>query len=194
VGTEAPVSNVPLTYWHPFDASVPGEARVEKVIEWLSMSDDKRPHMITLYFEDVDTTTHIHGPGSPESIASIKRTDGYLQKLMTGIDNTAVAGSTYVVVVSDHGQGTFLQDKTPFIIEDVANLDDMVVVDHGTSTFLYLREPNPGRAAAVRDAINAGWRHGTAYLRQDTPASWHVPVNSDFADVILQAEAGYKLR
>jgi len=193
VGTEAPISNVPLTYWHRFDASVPGEARVEKVIEWLSMSDDKRPHMITLYFEDVDTATHIHGPGSPESIAAIKRTDGHLQKLMTGIDNTAVADSTYVVVLSDHGQGTFIQDQPAFVIEDVANLDDMVVVDHGTSAFLYLQEPNPERAQKVRDAINASWRHGKAYLRQDTPTDWHVPADSDFADVILQAEAGYSV-
>lgn len=193
VGTEAPINDVAMTYWHKFDASVPGEDRVDKALEWLSMSEEKRPHLITLYFEDVDTATHNHGPGSPESIASIKRTDAYLHKLMTGIENTAVADNTYVVVVSDHGQGAYIQDQPPFIIEDVANLDDMIVVDHGTSAFLYLREPNPERAQEVRDAVNANWRHGKAYTRRDMPTAWHVPTNSDFANVTLQAEPGYSV-
>jgi len=191
VGTEAPINNVPLTYWHQFDASVPGEARVDKVLEWLSMSDDKRPHMITLYFEDVDTATHNHGPGSRESIASIERTDGYLSKLMAGIEELSVKDETYIVVVSDHGQGAFIQDQQPFIVENVTDLDDMIVVDHGTAAFLYLQEPNPARARDVRDAVNATWRHGTAYLRQDMPADWQVPVDSHFADITLQADPGY---
>ncbi len=193
VGTEAPVNDVPMTYWHQFDASVPGVERVQQVLDWLALPDTKRPHMITLYFEDVDTATHNHGPGSVESIESIERVDAYLKQLMAGIGETAVADSTYVIVVSDHGQSSFKQEQSPFIIDDVVNLDDMIVVDHGTAAFLYLKKPDVGRARSVRDAINAKWNHGKAYTRQDMPTEWHVPVDSNFADITLQAEPGFSV-
>jgi len=191
VGTEAPVDGVPMTYWHQFDASVPGTARVQKAFEWLAMSDARRPHMITLYFEDVDVATHRYGPGSPQSIASIKRVDDYLATLMDGIGRLAIADQVYVVIVSDHGQAAYIEGANPFIIDTVVDLDDMIAVDHGTSAFLYLREPDEDRAKTARDAINGAWEHGQALLPSDAPADWHVSEGAGFADVIVQADPGY---
>ena len=45
------------------------------------MSEAQRPHLITLYFEDVDTMTHGYGPGSEQSVESIKRVDKLMNKL-----------------------------------------------------------------------------------------------------------------
>ena len=191
VGSEAPVDGVPLSYWHNFDASVPGLARVESVLEWLSMPAARRPHMIALYFEDVDVATHDFGPGSKESIAAIERVDRYLARLIGRIDDLPFGKDVYFIIVSDHGQGRYLDGETPFIIDTVTSLDDMIVVDHGASAFLYLREPDPERAETTRDAINAAWNHGRAFLRDDAPPEWQVWANSDFADVIVQAEPGY---
>lgn len=191
VGTEAPIDGVAMTYWHQFDASVSGRTRVDKVLEWLALPGDRRPHLITLYFEDVDVATHSYGPGSAESIASIKVVDDYLARLLGGIENTAIAEQVYVVVVSDHGQGAYAPEAAPFIIDSVVDLDDMIVVDHGTSAFLYFEKPQTGRAEAVRDAINRAWSHGKAMLPGDAPAAWHVTGDAGFADVILQADAGY---
>jgi predicted AlkP superfamily pyrophosphatase or phosphodiesterase len=191
VGTEAPVNGVPLTYWHDFDASVPGEARVDKAIEWLSMPDDKRPHFVTLYFEDVDTATHRFGPGSEESIQSIEKTDAYLDRLLVGIEELSIADDVYIVVVSDHGQSASKKSERPFIIDEVVSLDGLTVVDHGSSAFIYLSEPDNQLADGLRDAINASWLHGKAMLRSDTPSAWRVTAAAGFADVILQADPGY---
>jgi predicted AlkP superfamily pyrophosphatase or phosphodiesterase len=191
VGTEAPISGVPLTYWHAFDASVAGEARIDQAIEWLSMPDDSRPHLITLYFEDVDTTTHRYGPGSAESIEAVKRVDGYLARLLSGVDELPIGDDVYVVIVSDHGQTASKLDERPFIIDSVVSLDGLTVVDHGSSTFIYLPEPDNQLAAGLRDAINESWTHGKAMLRSDTPKAWRVSSSAGFADVILQADPGY---
>lgn len=191
VGTEAPVDGVPLTYWHQFDASVPGMARIQKTLEWLAMPDEKRPHMITLYFEDVDVATHSHGPGSPQSIESIKRVDRYLAALMDGVAGLPIADDVYFIVVSDHGQGAYIEGARPFIIDTVVDLDDMIVVDRESAAFLYLREPDEIRARTVRDAINSTWAHGRAMLPSDTPADWRVADGAGFADVIVQADPGY---
>jgi len=191
VGTEADVSGIPMTYWNQFDASVPGMRRVDQVLEWLTMPAEKRPHLITLYFEDVDAATHSFGAGSRESIASVRRVDQYIEALMQGVGELSIADEVYVVVVSDHGHSLFDGESQPFIIDSVVDLDDLIVVDHGTAAFLYLREPDIERAAAIRDAINSAWRHGRAMLHSGAPVGWHVTEDGGFADIIVQANQGH---
>jgi predicted AlkP superfamily pyrophosphatase or phosphodiesterase len=191
VGTEAPVDGVPMTYWHQFDATVPGIARVEKALDWLAMADDGRPHFITLYFEDVDTATHRYGPASDQSLASIERVDSYIAALMAGVNALPIADKVYVVIVSDHGQAARKLDASPFIMENVADLDGLTVIDHGAAAFIYLPDEDPDFAIAVRDAINESWQHGRAMLRRELPRSWRATEAAGFADIVAQAEPGY---
>lgn len=191
VGTEAAVGGVPLTYWYAYDEDVAGEDRVDQVLAWLGMPDEKRPHFVTLYFEDVDEETHAFGPGTAQSIDAIEAVDGYLARLLDGIDGLPLRNEVYIVVVSDHGQMRVDKSEPPFILDEVVDIDGLKAVDHGTSAFIYFPEKDSGRAEFIRDAINATWKHGRAYLREETPEAWHVPADSDFAEVILQAEPGY---
>lgn len=191
VGTEAAVDGVSMTYWNAFDASVPGMHRVEQVLDWLSLPAEKRPHFLTLYFEDVDTATHNFGPGSSQSIAAIRRVDGYLAALIEGIAKQPFSAQVYLVVVSDHGQAARRNDAEPFILEHVTSLDDLTVVDHGAAAFVYVQGSDAGRPAAIRDAINASWRHGKAMLRDEVPENWHVTKEAGFAEIIVQADPGY---
>lgn len=193
VGTEAPVDGIPMTYWHQFDATVPGMVRVEKALEWLAMPDGTRPHLITLYFEDVDTATHRHGPNSEQSLASIELVDSFMAALTAGINELPIADSVYVVIVSDHGQATRKLGEMPFIIEDVTDLDGLTVVDHGAAAFIYLPEKDAGRAVVIRDAINESWQHGSAMFRKDLPESWRATEEAGFADIVAQADPGYMI-
>jgi predicted AlkP superfamily pyrophosphatase or phosphodiesterase len=191
VGTEANVAGVPLTYWNTYDEHISGESRVDQVLAWLAMPGERRPHFITLYFEHVDEATHAHGPETRESIGSIETVDGYLGRLLDGIDALPIRDEVYVVVVSDHGQMTVNKEEPPFIIDEVVDIEGLRVVDHGSSAFIYFPEKDPGRAIEVRNAVNAAWNHGRAYLREELPGEWHVPAESGFAEVILQADPGY---
>ena len=191
VGTEADIQGIPMTYWHPFNASVPGLDRVQQVIDWLSMPDEKRPHFITLYFEDVDTMTHGYGPGSEESVAAVARVDGYLTALLDGIETLPIAEDVYIVIVSDHGLIEKKIDETIFIIDTVVDLEGVSVVNHGAAAFIYFAEPDPARANSIRDEINEHWRYGRAMRPGETPEAWRVSADAGFADVIVQADPGY---
>jgi len=189
VGTEAAVQGVPLSYWSPFDASVPGRARVRRVLEWLAMPAESRPHFVTLYFEDVDTATHRYGPGSAEARAAIVRVDGYLGALLDGIAGLPIADRVYVFVVSDHGQLEKKIDDDILVIDELADLHGVDVVDHGAAAFLYTADA--ARAGEIHDVINGHWTHGRAYLRSETPPAWQVTAAAGFADVIVQADPGW---
>jgi len=190
VGTEAPVDGVNPTYWKTFDAAVPGSRRVEQVLDWLALHDAHRPHLVTLYFEDVDHATHKYAPESPQSRKAVERVDGYLGQLMDGIAALPVADDVYLMLVSDHGQAR-IRDDAPFIIDHVVNLDGVLSVDHGAASFLYLPESDSRRAIEIRDAINGSWKHGRAMLPPEAPPEWHLTETAGFADVIVQSDPGY---
>jgi predicted AlkP superfamily pyrophosphatase or phosphodiesterase len=188
IGTEADIQGIPPTYWNRFDANVPGSHRVKQVLKWLQMPADTRPHFISLYFEHVDVSTHAYGIGSKESIREIKRVDGYLERLMEGIEKLPYSADIYIVLLSDHGQSSYVTDSKILVLDSFLNLDGISVIDGGSYANLFFDKEDPGRAARIRDQINDRWRHGRAWLPGETPAHWHVTGGSLFPDVIVQAD------
>ncbi len=194
VGTEADIQGIRPTYWYPYDGSVPGEARVDQVLDWLALPAPGRPHLVTLYFDDVDLTAHRTGPRSQETRAAIRRVDGHLRRLLDGLERLPVAERTYVIVVSDHGQLATDRAAPPYVLSEHVELDGLTIRDGTTYLGLWLNTPDPARAAAIRDRVNATWDHGRAWLRQESPSRWRVPADDRrFADVALMAEPGHAI-
>ena len=188
VGTEADVQGIRPTYWYPFNGNVPGEDRITKALEWLALPDEKRPHLITLYFEDVDEAMHDYGLPSQQLTAAVELVDGFIGTLLDGIESLPIADDVYVVVVSDHGQAKFRTGRPAFIVEDHVNFEGIRAVDHDSFVALYFDEPNSGLARIIADRINETWQRGQAVIPGEAPESWRMPRGSRFADVILQAD------
>jgi alkaline phosphatase D len=100
-GSEAEIAGARPSYYLKYDDKVPDEERVEQVVEWLKLAPAKRPHLVTLYFAEVDHAGHEYGPDAPETRAAVRHVDSvigtlraHLAKLHLPID---------LVVVSDHG-------------------------------------------------------------------------------------------
>lgn len=55
----------PTYYYHYHEKFTPNE-KVEKVVDWLKLPENRRPHFITLYFPEVDGAGHHYGPDSQE--------------------------------------------------------------------------------------------------------------------------------
>lgn len=192
VGTEADVQGIRPTYWYPYDGSVPGEARVDQVLDWLALPEPGRPHLVTLYFDDVDLAAHRAGPDSEETRAAIRRVDGHLRRLLDGLERLPVADRVFVIVVSDHGQLATDRTAPPYVLSEHVDLTGLTVRDGTSHLNLWLDTPDPARAAAIRDQVNATWQHGRAWLRAESPAHWRVPVDdARFADIVLMAEPGH---
>lgn len=191
VGTEAPVNGVYPTHWRSYDKKITGVDRVDQILAWLALPEQNRPHLYTLYFEDVDDYSHWYGPDSEENAAAISRVDGYIGHLLNGLEKLPLADQVNIILLSDHGQGAYLEDQQPYLLADHVNLDNTVIVEGGSYLFLYLDRDERDRASSIVDAVNDSWKQGRAYLPQDTPVQWHVESNPRFPDVILMPEAGY---
>jgi len=191
VGTEAPIKGVSPTHWRSFDKKIKGPERVDQILTWLGEPVEKRPHIYTLYFEDVDDNSHWYGPDSAENIETISRVDAYIGRLLDGLEKLSFAEQINIILVSDHGQGAYLKNQRSYLLADHVNLDNTVIIEGGSYLFLHFDRDEPGRAEEIVTTVNDSWNHGQAYLREDTPASWHVENNPRFPDVFLVPDAGY---
>lgn len=191
VGTEAAVKGVSPTYWRSFDKKISGQDRVDQVLAWFREPVEQRPHIYTLYFEDVDDYSHWYGPDSAENIETIGRVDAYIGRLLDGLEKLPFAEKVNIILISDHGQGTYLENQRPYLLADHVNLDDTAIIEGGSYLFLHFDHDDPNRAAKIVTTVNDSWAHGRAYLREDTPESWHVENNPRFPDVFLIPEAGH---
>jgi predicted AlkP superfamily pyrophosphatase or phosphodiesterase len=190
VGTEAPVQGIRPTYSYLFDAEVPPSTRVSQVLEWLALPVDRRPHMLTLYFEHVDDASHRYGPDAPETVAVIEEIDGHIGRLLDGIDSLPIRDDIYIIVVSDHGQARYVDPETGYVLSEHVDIRDAGVVEGGNYVMLYYDSPDAGHIADMVATINRTWEHGEAFARGDTPDHWRVNDDERYPDVFIQADIG----
>lgn len=188
VGSEAPVKGVQPTYWNRFDASIPNDARVDQVLTWLGMPLENRPHMITLYFEDVDNAGHNFGPGSAGVGDAVTTVDQNLGRLLDGIAALPHGDDVFVVLVSDHGMMSEPADGADVL--DIAQYQGVRLGASGPYASLYVDQGGPERAAAVRDSIAATMPENGVYLRADVPERLHYSADPRAGDIVIVAAEG----
>jgi len=125
VGSEAPVHGARPEFWRPFDGRVGSEQRVRQVLDWLALPATERPHLVTLYFDRVDSMGHQYGPDSAELDDALREVDTAIGHLREGIQALRLGQRTNLVVVSDHGMAATGPERELFLddLVDVSRLD-----------------------------------------------------------------------
>ncbi|MBS1920545.1 MAG: alkaline phosphatase family protein [Bacteroidetes bacterium] len=101
VGSEAAINGILPTYYYSYNEAIPIDRRIQIVKEWLELPAERRPHLITFYFPEVDHEGHIYGPDAPETAQAVRWLDSSVQKL---VDNVRATGlPVNFIFVSDHG-------------------------------------------------------------------------------------------
>ncbi|GGK33721.1 alkaline phosphatase family protein [Yeosuana aromativorans] len=101
VGSEADVNGMHPKYYYPYNKQTPYEYRIKRVLEWLQLPENVRPHIITLYFSLIDTNGHKYGPNSEETKQAVQYVDKQIGVLRNGLKKLNLP--VYLVVTSDHG-------------------------------------------------------------------------------------------
>ncbi|MCH8537664.1 MAG: ectonucleotide pyrophosphatase/phosphodiesterase [Alkalimonas sp.] len=102
-GSEAPIQGVRPSFWFPYDGDTPNRQRVETVLNWLQLPDTERPRIITLYFSDVDSAGHAHGPNSRQVRQAMQDIDEEIGYLVAGLAELELLDQVDLLITSDHG-------------------------------------------------------------------------------------------
>ncbi|HUF75697.1 MAG TPA: ectonucleotide pyrophosphatase/phosphodiesterase, partial [Longimicrobiales bacterium] len=191
IGTEAPVKGIQPTHWQRFDPSVPNERRVDEVLGWLDMPPETRPHMITLYFEDVDGAWHYSGPDSRQTATAVAEVDASLGRLLDGIEALPHADQVYLVLVSDHG---LLETPPSTVTElDLTLFPGVRMAEGGPFALLYIEEGGAARAPALRDSLAALLPEANVWLREDVPDRLRYSADPRIGDIVISAAPGRRV-
>src|SRR5271154_3407896 len=176
---DSDIRGVRPEYWKLFDTNFPDEKRVQQVIDWLKLPEEKRPHFVTLYFSDVDHAGHTFGPESPETAEAARLVDSMIGKLRTGLD--ALKLPVNLILVSDHG----MQDVDGEVSLGDFDASKVRVVRDGPLALIYCQDADTIEKTYLKLKKNSKLE---VYKRADTPRSWHFNENPRSGDLIAIAK------
>ena len=191
-GSDADVKGLRPTFWNRYDGSVPNQRRIETVLGWLGLPDERRPHVITLYFSDVDSASHAGTLDSPRVNDALRTVDASIGTLVDGIDALPIRSQVYLLVTSDHGM-VETTAKQGIRLDSLVDMDDIEQSFGGPVGMLHVRGGEPARASRVRDAINARLQHGRAYLRHEVPERHRFRDDRRIGDVVIIMEDAWTI-
>ena len=120
------------TYYYNYHEKFTADEKINIVLNWLKLPEEKRPHFITFYFPEVDKNGHLYGSESLEVQNAVQFVDDAIGKLIEKVNELQLPNVNFIFV-SDHGMidvdiedtleiPALLQDKNRFIINNSQTL------------------------------------------------------------------------
>jgi predicted AlkP superfamily pyrophosphatase or phosphodiesterase len=189
VGSEAPVGGMYPAYWKKYDDAVTFEERIDTVVKWLGYPKERRPELITLYFDEPDATSHKFGPNSPQTEKVVERLDSLIGVLRTKLTSLPYHKRINLIVLSDHGMG-------PISSERYLNLKD-VIPERMVSSFYggnpcLLINPAEGKSDSVLLLLRST-KHLRAWPKAEVPARLHFGTNPRIPEIVVVADSSWSL-
>jgi hypothetical protein len=184
-GSEADIQGTLPTYYMKYDAKYPNRKRVEQVLQWLQLPAERRPHFITLYFSDVDSAGHAHGPDSPEVASAVSEVDDEIGRLVEGVAKLNLRVD--VVVVADHGMAKVEGDWI-----NLSEYFDTRLLEKSAESFMYPR--SEAAAEKIFAALNGKSDKFKVYRNGQVPPGLRFDGNLREGDPVVVATGPYLIR
>ncbi|WP_336964200.1 ectonucleotide pyrophosphatase/phosphodiesterase [Chryseobacterium contaminans] len=177
VGSASDAGGMRPSYYYPYHEKFTPSEKVEKVVNWLKLPEDKRPHFISLYFPEVDGSGHHFGPDTKETETAVHLIDQAVGDLVQKVNDLGLKNVNFVFV-SDHGMikvdgGTPLE--IPALLFDKNRFDF-----YNSQTLLRVYVKNPDEVKTVYKELKA---HKTddyeVYLDKKLPKYLHFATRDD---------------
>lgn len=146
VGSASEAGGTRPTYYYHYHEKFTPEEKISKVINWLKLPEEVRPHFISLYFPEVDAAGHHYGPESEETKNSVKLVDAAIGNLVKKVNELGLKNVNFIFV-SDHGM-IKVDQENPLSIPEVL-LDKERFDIYNSQTLLRVVVKNPNETKAV---------------------------------------------
>lgn len=177
VGSASDAGGMRPTYYYPYHEKFTPSEKVEKVVNWLKLPEDKRPHFVSLYFPEVDGSGHHFGPDTKETEIAVHLIDQAIGDLVQKVNNLGLKNVNFVFV-SDHGMikvdgGTPLE--IPALLFDKNRFDF-----YNSQTLLRVYVKNPDEVKSVYKELKAQKTDDyEVYLDKKLPKYLHFATRDD---------------
>lgn len=177
VGSASDAGGMRPTYYYSYHEKFTPSEKVDKVINWLKLPEDKRPHFISLYFPEVDGAGHRFGPEAKETETAVHLIDDAIGNLVQKVNQLGLKNVNFIFV-SDHGM-IKVDGGNPLEIPQV--LFDKTRFDYYNSqTLLRVYVKNPDEVKKVYKELKANKTDDyEVYLDKKLPKYLHFATKDD---------------
>lgn len=189
IGSEAPIQNMRPAHWKSYDGSIPDEARIDTVLNWMTRDVDP-VDFGTVYFSFVDSQGHRFGPDSEEVIQAIQQADSLVGYLIAQIERLDTNRSINLMIVSDHGMIEVSQDKK-VVLDNLIDVDDIDIISYSPALMFNVKEK--GSKKEIYSSLKAGESNYRVYSKEEIPERFHLKNNIRTPEFLMVAEEGYTI-
>lgn len=179
VGTEAPIKGMLPTYWYKFNDTTDINYRINKVVDWLKLPEEIRPHFITFYISNADHEGHMYGPDAWQTTEAVEFVDKAIGTMVKKVN--ALGLPVNFIFLSDHGMAA-VDTTNPINIPSMIDTSRFIMKGGNTSLHLYAK--NKADIKATYDVLKKQEAGFTVYLPDETPEHWHYKKGDDRFDRI----------
>lgn len=165
VGSEADIEDTLPTYYYSYNESIPIDRRIEEVKNWLALPQNKRPHLITFYFPEVDQAGHRYGPDSHETRQAVQWVDSAISQLVREVDKTGLPVN--YIILSDHGM-TKIDPGNKVELPQELDRDQFIIPPGAEIVHLFAKDKNNIPSAYQLLSKNAAEQY-QVFLKEDLP-------------------------
>lgn len=188
VGSDFEIGGGRPAYYLPYNERLLSfRKRIDRTAELLSLPEDKRPHLVMLYFSEPDHTGHAYGPMSRETRREVVKMDQLLGTLRGRLSRLPIAGDIDLIVLSDHGMAELSEERCISVDRYVKKQWTERII-HGTPTSIYSRD------AACRDSILtalSGVEHLHVWKKEAVPAELQYGSSDRLGDILVAPDCGW---
>jgi predicted AlkP superfamily pyrophosphatase or phosphodiesterase len=185
VGSEAAEQGIRPTYYYRFNDRISLDTRLQAVKGWLTMPEERRPHLILFYLSPVDHAEHFYGPDSKETEDAVHIVDDCIGRMVSMVDSLHLPVN--FIFVSDHGMAAV--DTLHPIVPPRIDTTQFTEAFGGTMIHLYAKDKRS--IGPAYQALKQGADGYYVYLPDETPAYWHYRTKDDrygrIGDILLVA-------
>ena len=189
VGSEANIQGIHPTYWFPYNTRVPDRERIDQVIEWLRLPPETRPHLLTLYFSNIDHTGHKLGPENPELGKKVLELDKSLGHLFDELEKIDLDVNT--IILSDHGMQQVGKGKTLYLTDYIELSRGIRVEGRGSHYLFYISN------YALREKVYRQLKkvpQFDVYKRESVPPRYSYSTPPRIGDLVLSVHSPYYMK
>ena len=177
VGSASDAGGKRPTYYYPYHEKFSPSEKVNKVIDWLKLPEDKRPHFISLYFPEVDGAGHHFGPDTKETEKAVHLVDNAIGELVQKVNDLGLKNVNFIFV-SDHGM-IKVDGGTPLEIPEIL-LDENRFDLYNSQTLLRVYVKNTDEVKKVYKELKASKTDDyEVYLDRKLPKYLHFGTKYD---------------
>ncbi|MEE1885146.1 ectonucleotide pyrophosphatase/phosphodiesterase [Pedobacter flavus] len=187
IGSEAAIKNIKPTYSYHYKKGTPLNERINTVLDWLNLPEDRRPHLITFYIDEPDASGHAFGPNAQTITNVVKQIDEEINRLTEAVKKTGLPVD--FIFVSDHGL-TEIDREAPINLSKELSQTGLYSVSTGFITNIFVDDLMD--TTEIYNKFKNKGQYYKTYLKKDFINEFNFAGSNDadnrIGDIILVAE------